>query len=835
MDRLPLIAPRPPRLSDMTEGLRAIEARGIYSNGGPVVRGFEAKATARLFGGAGDCLAVGNATLGLMLAIRHAAGPRAGTGAFALIPSFTFAATAHAAQWAGLTPLLCDIDPDDWAASAAEEAKAFERYGDRIAVVVPYAAFGMGIDLARYRAYAERGVGVVVDAAASLGALDSDGGQFGAGAPFAIVYSMHATKVFATAEGGLIHSGDAQLIEALRRMSNFGFDGGRSAKGPGINAKLPEVLGLAATAKLAEIEAVAAHRMTLDAAYRSILGGFASERGFQLQHLRGSRPALQFQSLLLPRAFAGHRRAIIAMLAEKQIGAAHYFSPHLAEQPWFRAHSVFDALPASDDVAGRILSLPVTDGMTVTDVEHVCGALIDACARSGLSGLSRERRGQGVHGALIVGGGPAGTALLTAASKSGSLTALARSGLAVVERDAVLGRGQIGSYAITSDSTAETFLTAVKDNRHEGLAALTRHHGAQEVALHIGRLGVPLARATPLLEATGAELGAIVAGNGGIVATRSEVVDARRTKDGLWAARVRNLLTGEERVMRTARLVIATGGYQTREHVAAEQLAGATVGELAGERLMLGDAFLKIGGLDRLRERIADKRAPRIAILGGSTSAMAAAALILKAAPALPLGAGALAVYHRRPLRPFYRSAEEAHDDGFTDFGPEDICPVSGFVYRLAGFRLEARELVLRMLGVGGRASDPRLALRQITGEDDAAVRAELHAADVVIGALGYRSRALPLFDVEGSVIALAAHAPGRPRLVDQQCRVIDMASNPVPGVFGLGLASGHLPDGKLGGESSFGGKANGLWLWQNDIGQMIVDQLLDAPVRAVA
>jgi dTDP-4-amino-4,6-dideoxygalactose transaminase len=64
-----------------------------------------------MFGGAGDCLAVNNATLGLMLAIRHAAGPRCGQRALALIPSFTFAATAHAAEWAGLTPLagaICD-------------------------------------------------------------------------------------------------------------------------------------------------------------------------------------------------------------------------------------------------------------------------------------------------------------------------------------------------------------------------------------------------------------------------------------------------------------------------------------------------------------------------------------------------------------------------------------------------------------------------------------------------------------------------------------------------------------------------------------------------------
>jgi hypothetical protein len=36
-----------------------------------------------------------------------------------------------------------------------------------------------------------------------------------------------------------------------------------------------------------------------------------------------------------------------------------------------------------------------------------------------------------------------------------------------------------------------------------------------------------------------------------------------------------------------------------------------------------------------------------------------------------------------------------------------------------------------------------------------------------------------------------------------------------------------------LGGESSFSGKANGLWLWQNDIGLMIVEQLLDRALAA--
>lgn len=825
MKRLPLIAPRPPRLSAMPDALREIEDRGIYSNGGPVVRGFESDMRDKLFGGQGDCLAVGNATLGLMLAIRHAAGPRAGRGAYALMPSFTFAATAHAAEWAGLTPLLCDIDPTDWSAAAAAEEAAFERYGKQIAVVVPYATFGASIDLARYRRYAEeRGVGIVVDAAASLGAIDAEGKAFGAGEPFAVVYSMHATKVFATAEGGVIHSGDASLVEALRRMTNFGFAGGRSAEGPGFNAKLPEVLGVLAAEKLKEIDRIADHRAALDAAYRRHLGGFAEENGFEFQAQTGRRQALQCQSVLLPRAFAGHRAAIIASLAEQGIGAAQYFSPHLGEQPWFRANAVIDALPVCDDIAARILSLPITDVMSEADVERVCHAVIDACNRAGLHGVRPERRGEHVHSALIVGGGPAGTALLTAATKQDRLVELARNGLAVVERDAVLGRGAIGNYAITSDSSAETFLTAVKDNAHGAIAALEGTISGQEIALYKGgNIGVPLHRTTPFLEATGAQLGAIVAQNGGVVATRSEVTEARRTPDGLWAATVRNLVTGNERVMRADSLVIATGGYQARENIAREEIAGTPLGELAGDRLMLGDDFLALGGVDRLRDRLADARAPRIAIVGGSTSAMAAAALILKAAPALPLGAGALTLHHRRPLRPFYHSVEAAHADGFTDFGPEDICPVSGFVYRLAGFRLEARELILRMLGVGGRAPDPRMALCPIDGDTADAIR----TADVVIGALGYRPRAVPLYDADGARITLMADTPGRPRLVDQQCRVIDAEGRPVPGVYGIGLASGHVPDGKLGGESSFTGKANGLWLWQNDIGLMIVDQLM--------
>ena len=71
--------------------------------------------------------------------------------------------------------------------------------------------------------------------------------------------------------------------------------------------------------------------------------------------------------------------------------------------------------------------------------------------------------------------------------------------------------------------------------------------------------------------------------------------------------------------------------------------------------------------------------------------------------------------------------------------------------------------------------------------------------------------------------------------MVDRHCRVLAADDTVVPGAFGIGLAAGFVPWGRLGGEESFRGNANGLWLWQNDVGQMIVDQILTARPGMVA
>ncbi|MDB5673639.1 MAG: aminotransferase DegT, partial [Sphingomonas bacterium] len=471
-------------------------------------------------------------------------------------------------------------------------------------------------------------------------------------------------------------------------------------------------------AKLGGFDAACDHRATIELAYRDTLSGV------DLQMVSGQRRASQFMTVALPPRLAPRRDAVAAALETQGIGTGRYFSPHLGEQPWVQSVALIEPTPIADALSARLLSLPLTDAMTPDDAVHVARTLADICRTERC--VVPATTGAPVAETLLVGGGPAGTAMLTAASKRGVLPELAR-GLVLVERDAAVGGGRLGSYAITSDSTAQTFLSAVAGNPHPEIAALEHHPVGCAVAGYTDALGVPLVEAGPLLRQTGERLARIIAQHGGTVLTGHEALGTRRTDEGLWATTLR-AADGRtfERLSRT--VVIATGGHQPFARLAEQQVAGRPLGELAGERLRASDEVLAQGGVERVAAVLADKRAPRVVVIGGSTSALATIALLLRSRPGIAFGAGGVTLLHRRPLRPFYPSVESAQTEGFTDFGPDDVCPVSGFVYRLAGFRLEARELVLRMLGVDGRAPDPRVTLRQI-GDDDAGAR------DLIAGA----------------------------------------------------------------------------------------------------
>lgn len=381
--QIPLTKPRPPKLSDALPLLKQIEDSNIFSNFGPVNTQFEADIVQQMFEGVGACTTTCNATLGLMIAIRHVIGNHPPEQRrYALMPSFTFPAAAHAAIWCGLTPLFCDINPVDWSADADSEERLLRQYGSKIAVVVPYATFGYDIDLARYEDITARyGVPVVVDAAASLGTVSASGHAFGTGFSGPIVFSMHVTKSFATAEGGIVYSADEDLIRALRTMSNFGFGETRNATMPGLNAKMSEVNALLAHLQLQVFDTAMERRCELVNRYRQALPEFS------FQPSKTNRQAHQFVSMLLPPDRAVHRRDIQESLARQGVGSANYFDPHVAQQDYFRSQGVCPPLPVTEDVAARILTLPLFNSMTEQDFDYVVAAVLYAMEETRSSDL----------------------------------------------------------------------------------------------------------------------------------------------------------------------------------------------------------------------------------------------------------------------------------------------------------------------------------------------------------------------------------------------------------------------------------------------------------------
>jgi hypothetical protein len=431
---------------------------------------------------------------------------------------------------------------------------------------------------------------------------------------------------------------------------------------------------------------------------------------------------------------------------------------------------------------------------------------------------------------VIIGGGPAGLAPLLAAHRRGRLAELLDQGVTVVEQSAAVGEGSIGRWCINSDSTGFTFADCLAGPPDSELAALRSHPLTKEF-LQAGDGTVPLRRAGEFLALVGQAMNEVIAARpNSRVLNRCKAISTRRTATG-WLTRIKEVATGRERIIHSRNVVLATGASQPAERLQTETVAGANLAERWGEKLLQSSDVLNASGFAAVSARLgAFGRPPRVTILGGSTSAAAVAHALLNRMPGVSFGPSGVTIAHRRELRIFYPSVAAALADGYQEFGPDDICPVSGRVFRLAGFRLDSRELIMRARGIGGLPPEPRLHLHRL-GIDDAASRALLDNGDLVIAALGYRPHALPVFDEAENPVPLLAQTGPQTPLVDGRCRVLDAVGSPIPGLFAIGLAAGFVPHGKLGGEPSFRGQANGLWLWQSDVGGLIVDAILEVSI----
>lgn len=369
MTNIPFLKPNLVRLESYQEYLIDIEKSRLYSNYGPLNTKFEERVARDNFDGIGAVTTVQNATLGLMLAIKAIHRPQ---GKYAVMPSFTFAATPLAAMWCGLIPYFVDVDPFTWCSHQEQLESVLNELGDDVAVVVPYSTFGTNLELSWYSALHESGIPVVLDAAASFGS-SVNGDQQGKGFPGIVVYSFHATKSFAVGEGGLLYSASLETIVNIRQAANFGFGAARASEMQGFNAKVSE---FTAAVALATLDVFPEKILTRQRIYHEYIehmnhrGLF--ERGWQVQENKGT-VAHQFFPILCPSERINLE--FVKQLENAGIQARTYFAPACHQQPQFSS-CPHTSLVITEDLTRRSLSLPLWDEIQVADVHRVVEALM---------------------------------------------------------------------------------------------------------------------------------------------------------------------------------------------------------------------------------------------------------------------------------------------------------------------------------------------------------------------------------------------------------------------------------------------------------------------------
>lgn len=348
--RPPIYVTKPilPPFESVVSLLQEVWESRILTNNGPLLRRFEAALGAYME--VEHLSIVANATLGLLLALRHK-----GITQEVITTPFSFSATGHVIRWAGAEPVFADIDPETL---NLDPAAVERKITPRTQAILAVHCYGTPCDTEALERIAKRhGLALIYDAAHAFGVRTPAGPLCAAGD--LSVLSFHATKVFNTFEGGVIVAPDQETKHALDRLGNFGIEDEDTIPEAGINSKMSELGAAVGLALLPHVDAAIAARARVAAIYTEGLAGVAGLR-LVCPAGRAGHNSYAFPILLGP-DYPMTRAALLERLRDAGIFARRYFYPLISDLPMYRdlPSAAPEGLPVARDAADRVLCLPI--------------------------------------------------------------------------------------------------------------------------------------------------------------------------------------------------------------------------------------------------------------------------------------------------------------------------------------------------------------------------------------------------------------------------------------------------------------------------------------------
>lgn len=357
---------------------------------GPKVREFEEKWSA--FTGAKHSIAVTSCTTGLHLAL---AGLGFGPGDEAIVPAFTWIATANVVEHLGGRVVFCDIDPMTFNIDVNQlEAKITPR----TRAILPVHLFGLPANMDQVIQIAEpRNIHVVEDAACGFGSRI--GGRHVGAHGNAGAFSFHPRKAITTGEGGMITTNDARLAEKIRRLRDHGAAmsdlqrhlGSRPyllADHPdaGYNQRMTDIQAALGSAQMDRAAAIVAERQRLAGVYDAAFAGLSwlrtpahvngMEHGYQSYPCMFQPEAVTTDSIQRVNALRNEwmdklqQAGISTRPATHAVHMLQFYREKYGLQP-----SDFPNAWAANDCS---ISLPLFHGMSEAEQQYVIGQVLAA-------------------------------------------------------------------------------------------------------------------------------------------------------------------------------------------------------------------------------------------------------------------------------------------------------------------------------------------------------------------------------------------------------------------------------------------------------------------------
>lgn len=333
---IPLIKPFVPHLADAMKYFSRAVANGVLSNFGELHEDLCGRLASTT---GGQSIPVATGTKAIEIALRTLG---LKSGAKVLIPDYTHVGTLLAVVRAGLTPVLCGVDPMTWTMRIEEAQFAF--LGKKIEAAVVVSPFGYHVPTGDWEAMSQmNGLPLVYDFAGAFGHFTPTQSPQ--------CFSFHATKNMGIGEGGLCVFSDRSAYDRARRLINFDTLSDRSiASLDGDNAKIDELkcaFLLASLDRMSEIKWRISHKKSLLRFYQTHIPG-----SFWPGPKGGVSPSMCVLSNLPAFKLEANSR-------KEQIAFRRYY-PLLSRMP---ALSGVERLSESDEIMESCCALPSDVGM----------------------------------------------------------------------------------------------------------------------------------------------------------------------------------------------------------------------------------------------------------------------------------------------------------------------------------------------------------------------------------------------------------------------------------------------------------------------------------------